>query len=134
MSQLNPQVQMIQNVYAAFGKGDIPAILAHLSADAEFSFAGGSRDVPWHGPWRGREGVRQFFSAIAEGVEFKAFEPISFAAGADAIAVRLRLVYQVRRTSRVVEEEQVHWWTLRGGDITSLTHFEDTAQVLAAVR
>lgn len=132
MSQSNSQVQTIQAIYAAFGKGDVPTILAHLSADAEFSFAGGSRDVPWHGPWRCQEGVQRFFSAIAEGVEFKTFEPMSFAAGSDAVAVRLHLVYQVRRTGRLVDEQQVHWWTLRDGKVTSLTHFEDTAQVIAA--
>lgn len=133
MSQSNSQVQVIQRIYAAFGKGDVPAIVEQLAPEAEFSFAGASPDVPWHGPWSGREGVQRFFSTIAEGVEFKTFEPLSFAAGTDAVAVRLHLVYQVRRTGRVVDEQQVHWWTLREGKIASLTHFEDTAQVVAAV-
>jgi ketosteroid isomerase-like protein len=127
-------MQTIQAVYSAFGQADVPSILAKLASDVEFSFAGGLREVPWHGPWRGHDGAARFFGALAEAVEFKTFEPLAFAAGTDSVAVRLRLVYQVRRTGRVVDEHQVHWWTLRDGKITSLTHFEDTAQVGAAVR
>ena len=134
MSQSNPHLQTIQAIYTAFGKGDVPAILAHVAADAEFSFAGGSADVPWHGPWRGHDGIQRFFASIGEGVEFKTFEPLGFAAGTDTVAVRLHLVYQVRRSGRVVDEHQVHWWTLRDGKIKTLTHFEDTAQVVAAAR
>jgi len=134
MSNQDPNLQTIQSIYAAFGKGDVPAILSMLSPDAEFAFAGGSAEVPWHGPWRGPAGITRFFSAIGESVEFKTFEPLGFAAGADTVAVRLHLVYKVRGSSRVVDEHQVHWWTFRDGKVTTLTHFEDTAQVIAAMR
>jgi ketosteroid isomerase-like protein len=132
MSQSNTQVQTIQAIYAAFGKGDVPAILACLTSDAEFSFAGGSPRVPWHGPWRGHASIQQFFTSIGEGVEFQTFEPVGFAAGPDTVAVRLHLTYRVRHSSRVVDEHQVHWWTFKDGKVSTLTHFEDTAQVIAA--
>ena len=134
MSQSSSDIQTIQAIYSAFGKGDVPAILASLAPDAEFSFAGGSPNVPWHGPWRGPEGIQRFFTAMGEGVEFKTFEPLDFAAGTDTVAVRLHLVYEVRRSKRVVDEHQVHWWVLRNGKVIALTHFEDTAQVVAAAR
>jgi ketosteroid isomerase-like protein len=133
MSQ-NPQLQTIQAIYTAFGKGDVPAILAHVTPDAEFSFAGGSPDVPWHGPWRGADGITRFFAEVGQGVEFQTFEPLGFATGEGTVAVRLHLVYRLRRSGRTVDEHQVHWWTLRDGKVASLTHFEDTAQVIAAAK
>jgi uncharacterized protein len=134
MTHLERNVQTIQAIYAAFGKGDVPSILGMVTDDAEFSFAGASLAVPWHGPWRAAAGITRFFGAVAEGVEFRTFEPLSFAAGSDTVAVRLRLTYQVRRTGRMVDEHQVHWWTLRDGKVCGLVHFEDTAQVVAAVQ
>jgi ketosteroid isomerase-like protein len=88
--------------------------------------------VPWHGPWRGAEQIGRFFATISENVDFEAFEPLAFAAGPDVVAVRLHLRYRIRKTGRFVDEHQVHWWTLRGDQVNALTHFEDTAQVLAS--
>jgi len=134
MTQPDRNVQTIQAVYAAFGKGDIPSILALVTEDAAFSFAGASPAVPWHGPWQGPAGIGRFFGAIGEAVEFRSFEPLSFTSGSDAVAVRLRLAYRVRANGRVVDEHQVHWWSFREGKVCGLVHFEDTAQVIAAAR
>jgi ketosteroid isomerase-like protein len=132
MTQFDLNIQTVQQIYAAFGKGDLPALTERLSSDAEFSFEGGSAQVPWHGPWRGSEQIGRVFAALSEHVAFEAFEPLAFAAGVDIVAVRLHLRYRVVRTGRRVDEHQVHWWTLRDGKVHTLTHFEDTAQVLAA--
>jgi uncharacterized protein len=134
MTNLDQNVQTIQAIYAAFGKGDVPSILRMVTDDAEFSFAGASPAVPWHGPWRAHAGIGRFFGAIADGVEFRAFEPQSFASGSDTVAVRLRLTYQVRHSGKMVDEHQVHWWTVRDGKVCGLVHFEDTAQVIAAMK
>ncbi|HVV88763.1 MAG TPA: nuclear transport factor 2 family protein [Kofleriaceae bacterium] len=123
---------LIESIYAAFGRGDVATILGHTTADAVYDFAGGSPAVPWHGPWRGHDGVTTFFTRLGETVEFETFTPLAFAAGGDAVAVRLHLRYRIRATGRVVDEQQVHWWTLRGGKVAALRHFEDTAQVIAA--
>ena len=127
-------ITTIQEVYAAFARGDVPAILSRSTGDVEFTFAGASPTVPWHGPWRGHDGLVGFFTRIAERVTFDEFAPLAFTAGGDAVAVRLRLRYRVNATGRAVDEEQVHWWTLRDGRVSGLTHFEDTAQVIAAAR
>lgn len=125
-------VQTIQALYAAFGAGDIPGVLARTTTDASFGFEGASPAVPWHGPWRGHDGLTRFFTTIGGAVTFEAFEPLHFTAGAGAVAVRLHLRYRVHATGKVVDEHQVHWWTMRDGKVAALTHFEDTAQVLAA--
>jgi uncharacterized protein len=130
--EIDRNVQTIQTVYAAFGRGDVPAILARLAPDARFAFAGGAPEVPWHGPWQGAAAITRFFGVLAEAVELQAFEPLAFAASPDAVAVRLHLRYVVRATGKTVDEQQVQWWTIRDGRISELVHFEDTAQVVAA--
>jgi len=126
-------VRTIQTIYEAFGRGDVPSIVERCSGDVEVSFEGGSATVPWHGPWRGHGGLGQFFSTLAETVEFQAFEPRHFTSSASAVAVLVHLRYKVRTTGKIVDELQVHWWSLRASKVVALHHHEDTAQVLAAV-
>ncbi len=40
-------VETVQQMYEAFGKGDVPAILAHLASDVEWEYGVNSTDVPW---------------------------------------------------------------------------------------
>ena len=133
MNDSETNVRTIQDIYEAFGRGDIPSIFERCSGDAEFSFEGAAPTVPWHGPWRGHAGLGQFFSTLAEAVEFQAFEPRHFTSSASAVAALVHLRYKVRATGKIVDELQVHWWSLRAGKVDALRHHEDTAQVLAAV-
>jgi len=127
-------VQSIQTLYEAFGRGDVPTILGLCAPSAEFSFEGASPAVPWHGPWKGHAGIGGFFSVLAEAVEFQGFEPRHFASSASEVAVLVHLRYKVRSTAKVVDQLQVHWWSLIDGKVAALRHHEDTAQVLAAVQ
>jgi ketosteroid isomerase-like protein len=127
-------IETIQALYAAFGRGDVPAILSSFAPDAVISFEGASKDVPWHGPWRGHGEIQRFFGVLAEEVEFEIFEPQRFTASPEAVAVHLHLRYQVRRTGKRVDARQIHWWTMRDGKVAAIAHFEDTAQVVAATR
>lgn len=133
MTDTTANIQTIQSIYAAFGRGDVAAIVARCAPDAQFGFEGASAAVPWHGPWRGPDGIGRFFGTLAETVEFLAFEPRDFAASAGAVAVLVHLKYKVRKTGRLVDQQQVHWWSLRDGKVQGLVHHEDTAQVRAAV-
>jgi ketosteroid isomerase-like protein len=48
--------------------------------------------------------------------------------------VHLKLAYTVKKTGKKVSEEQLQWWTLEGGKVSRLMHYEDTAQVVQAWR
>ena len=67
-------------------------------------------------------------------VELEAFEPRQLIAAGDDVVAHIRIAYTVKRTGKRVDEEQLHWWTVRDGKIARLRHFEDTAQVMAAWR
>lgn len=79
-------LETIQSVYAAFGRGDIPALLALIDATVEWNNPG-PREVPWAGSFRGHDGVGTFFSAIGASIDFEAFEPQAFFAQGDRVVV-----------------------------------------------
>jgi len=58
-------VAVIEAIYAAFGRGDIPAILAQLHGDVEWEYAQPSTDVPWFQPRRGREAAACTLTGLA---------------------------------------------------------------------
>lgn len=69
-------VQTVMNNYAAFGKGDIPAILATLAPNCTWYHAGNPAIVPFAGTFTGSEEIAsKFFASIPTAVEVTGFEP-----------------------------------------------------------
>jgi ketosteroid isomerase-like protein len=130
MSESN--VKLIQAVYEAFGRGDVPFIASKVRAEARWDFNVTHSDVPWHLPVTGPSEVPKFVAAFVDNVQLEAFEPRQFIAAGDEVIVHIRLAYVVKRTNKRVDQDQLHWWTVQDGKIERLRHFEDTAQVLAA--
>lgn len=54
-------IQLVADVYAAFGRGDIAFVLNALADDVEWHFPG-PEGIPLTGNRRGREQVAQFFA------------------------------------------------------------------------
>jgi len=128
MSEANRNT--VEAVYAAFGQGDVPFILDRVSDQTHWDFSVGPSVVPWHAPVRTKAELPRFFQAMAEHVTFEAFEPRAFLTDGRHVVVKLRVAYQVKRTGKRVDEEQVQWWSFDdGGRITALRHYEDTAAV-----
>jgi uncharacterized protein len=126
-------VRTVQEIYAAFGRGDIPALLNAVADDVEWSIAG-TPDVPHAGKRRGREEVAQFFPVLAATEEFEQFEPREFIAQGDQVVALGHLRSQVKATGRTYEQEWAQIWTLRDGKVTRLRTYEDTAAEAAAYR
>ena len=72
--------QTIFEIYKAFGRGDIPAILEKLSDWVEWDYSGSSNEVPWLMYRRGKEEVADYFAAVNE-LEFNNFIPKEILAG-----------------------------------------------------
>ena len=132
MTQTN--VKLIQTVYEAFGRGDVPFIASQVRPDARWDFNVTHSDVPWHVPVTGPAEVPKFLAAFMENVDLESFEPRQFIAMDEEVVVHVRIAYTVKRTGKRVEEDQLHWWKVKGGLVAGLRHFEDTAQVVSACR
>ena len=124
-------VAVVQQSYEAFGRGDVPGVLDHLTDNVVWAFQGPST-IPFAGVYRGREGIAQFFSLVGEALEFEQFEPREFVAQGDTVVV---LGYErsiAKATGRPLEQEWAHVYTLREGKIATGRFFEDTAAEVVA--
>src|SRR6478672_2061561 len=80
-------VKIVQDMYAAFGRGDIPGVLNHLTDDVVWTTYAPSDKIPWAGKLQGKDGVGKFFSLLNEAVEFSKFEPKEFIANGNKVVV-----------------------------------------------
>ncbi len=106
---MSNNVKCVQEIYAAFGRGDVVSILARVSDDTRWGFNGARPDVvPWHRPVAGRAELPGFFGALAENVEFSSFEPQRYIDGGDRVVVEVSVSYRVNRIGRPVAGTQLH--------------------------
>jgi len=64
----------VKEIYAAFGRGDVPAILDKLDENVEWETAIPVPGVPWLQTRRGRVNISAFFESLAP-LSFQRFEP-----------------------------------------------------------
>jgi uncharacterized protein len=127
-------VQVVQQIYAAFGSGDIPAVLALLDEAVVWRLAGPADVVPYAGPRRGRQEVGQCFQQLGESVEFQSFEPREYLVQGDRVVVLGTERGRVRATGKGFENDWAMVFIVREGLVTSLRTYEDTAAVVEAFR
>ena len=122
-------IETVQEIYGAFGRGDVPAILARLADDVEWEYGVNSTDVPWLQPRRGHAGAGGFFASLA-GFDIRRFEPTGFFESGSIVVVLLQLEGVVTATDRtVVEDDEVHIWHFGAeGKVTRFRHRADTHQ------
>ena len=125
-------VDVVQQGYEAFGRGDIPAVLELLTDDVEWTMQGPSV-IPFAGTFRGREGIAEFFTLLDETLEFEQFEPRKFVGQGDTVVVVGYERGLVKPTGRTFEQEWAHVYTLRDGKIATGLFLEDTAGLVDAL-
>jgi ketosteroid isomerase-like protein len=123
----------VQQIYHAFGQGDIQGILNRLAEDVAWEYGARSTDVPWLQPRRGRAQVTEFFHALAA-LEIRKFQPKVFLENGDVVVALIDVEATVRNTGRdVVEEDEVHiWYFDSAGKVNRFRHRVDTHQQWAA--
>jgi|ERR1043165_183443 ketosteroid isomerase-like protein len=130
---MSDNITKLQQMYAAFGRGDIDTILANVTDDVTWGTETVvSGDIPWYAVRSGREGVGNFFATLASEVDFKRFEPSIFAASGDDVFVRVDYDYTFKRNGKGAATGAVHQFTVRDGKVAKFRAFEDTAAVHAA--
>jgi ketosteroid isomerase-like protein len=127
-------VKTVQEAYAAFGRGDIPALLDLLSEDVSWLMPGPADIIPFAGRYEGREGVGRFFAALDGAEAVERFEPGEFVAQGDKVVVLGHYTGRIRANGQADDIEFVHVFTVRDGKITDYRQYNDTAPSIAAYR
>jgi ketosteroid isomerase-like protein len=119
-------VATVQAVYEAFGRGDVPAILAQLSDDVRWDHDTPSWGLPWYEPRTGPAEVAEFFRALGDNIILHRLEPANFLTGGNQVAVLLEVELEVKGGTEVRPEQEIHLWTFDDtGRINGFSHVID---------
>jgi ketosteroid isomerase-like protein len=117
---------IVQEVYAAFGRGDIPAILSLVASDVDWEFVG-SPGLAYAGQRTGPAGVGTFFADVSRTDNIHAFEPREFIEADSHVTVLGWERATAPDTSKDFESEWVHVWTVQDGKVSRWRGFFNTA-------
>jgi ketosteroid isomerase-like protein len=119
-------VDIITRIYEAFGRGDIPAIIGQLTDDVRWS-SHLEAIVPWHGQYKGKAEVLNFFNAIGQSVDVTVFAPQEFVAEGDTVVSLGDFACKVKATGKSSHTRWAFIWRLRDGKVYSYEQFHDPA-------
>lgn len=126
-------VETVQEIYAAFGRQDIPAILDKMADDVRWE-----HDVVDHGseilrPGTGPERVAQFFRTIGERLDITKFEVRNLLASGNQVAGVIDIELTDRASGQDLSDaSEVHLWTVEDGKVTAFRHHVDTHRYVLA--
>jgi ketosteroid isomerase-like protein len=121
-------IKTIAEVYEAFGRGDIAAILDAVTDDVDWAAEAASSAAPWYGVRRGKDAVAVFFSDFGSTMEVEEFAPVSFAANDTDVLTVVRFRARSRATGKAAEMNLHHYFKFRDGKVAYYRGTEDTAQ------
>lgn len=123
----------VQQIYAAFGRGDVPAIIEAMADDVDWEYGGATADVPWLQPGRGRAAVAAFFQALGTHLDFKSFTVNDILAGPNLVVGLVSFEATVKGTGRAFGEiDEAHIW--RFDDRGRVARFRHAANTHAHAR
>ncbi|MGV9329458.1 nuclear transport factor 2 family protein [Streptosporangium sandarakinum] len=116
---MSRNMEAVRAAYQAFTDGDLDRFIESLAPDfvSRQSIA-----VPWHGTYRGHDGVREMFGKVAEHAD-AVYEPSRFIEGDEHIVVvgDARLV--PRSTGAATTVRELHVWQIKDGRLLGLEVF-----------
>ncbi|SRR6266542_28611 len=119
-------VETVKEIYAAFGRGDIQAILDKLDENVEWETAVPVEGVPWHQPRRGRGSIPGFFEAPAP-LQFNRFEPHTFFETGDKVLALIEMDITSQGMQYLFPLEGHLWQFNSAGKVVKYDHVTDTA-------
>lgn len=118
--------QLVRDAYAAFKRGDIPAVLKEMSDDVAWFLPGPKDIVPISGQRRGRAEVGAFFATLAETQEPEEFEPTELIAQGEMVVALGHYRWRVKATGRRFESDFAHVFTIKNGKVVKFHEYFDT--------
>jgi uncharacterized protein len=125
-------VRTVQEMYAAFGRGDVASILERLTEDVVWT-SHFDPVVPWGGTFTGKAQVPRFFEAIFSTVDVEGFEPTEWVVEGDAVVSLGEFACRVKSTGKRSRTRWVFVWRFREGQVSAYEQFHDPA-IAAAFR
>lgn len=132
---MSTPLQTVQQIYAAFGRGDIPAIVALLDDEVQWEtwadHSAQAAGVPWLRAGTGKAAALRFFEEISRW-RFEDFQVLGLMASESQVAAEVKVDAVVPGGKRLRDEEMHLWNVNAAGKVTRFRHYADTAKHIAA--
>jgi len=119
-------VDTVKEIYAAFGRGDVPAILDKLDDNVEWETETSAQGVPWLEPRRGKANIAGFFEALAP-LQITRFVPHTFFESGDKVFVLIAFDATRHGKSYSIPNNGHLWQFNAAGKVVKYDHVTDTA-------
>ncbi|MDE3244969.1 MAG: nuclear transport factor 2 family protein [Acidobacteriota bacterium] len=123
----------MQSIYAAFGRADVPAILAHLAPGIEWVVAG-APTIPDGRTHRGPADVATFFQSLDSLLQFTSFEPKEFLSDGEVVVALGSYQSSGRATGRAADDDWAMVWRFKEGRVVHYQAHLDTLSVAKSLR
>ena len=130
MTTTATSVDLVKNLYAAFGRGDIPTILASLTADCQWISSG--EGIPNSGHYVGPAGAAEFFQKLAASEDVTRFEPREYFTSGDDVIAHGFEECRIKSNGRMVSTTWMMLFRIRQGKVAYFETVYDTAAYAAA--
>jgi ketosteroid isomerase-like protein len=127
MTVTSTALELVQSMYAAFGRGDVGYLLEQLSPDCQWVAPG--EGVPSAGTYVGA-GAEAFFEKLATSEEFTAFEPREFFVKGDDVIALGHEACKSKLTGKTAATNFAMLFRVREGKVYYFEVFYDTAAYL----
>jgi ketosteroid isomerase-like protein len=119
--------EIVENAYASFAKGDVPAALSAMADDIQWTEADGF-------PWRARTSVPRRCSkgcscGLGEIGDDFAVMPEQFVADRDTVVALRSYGWKHKSSGEPAVVKMVHVWTMEGGNAIAFQQHVDTIRV-----
>lgn len=125
--------QIIDNMYKAFGTGDIPTVLGGMDPNIEWNEAESNRLAdgnPYIGPDAILNGV--FARLVADHEYFKLADIELHEMSNNKVLATLRYDAKNKETGKAYNAQVAHLWTLKDGKVVAFQQYVDTKKLADA--
>jgi uncharacterized protein len=123
-------LQILQGGYEAFGRGDVPSVLAIFDPNIEWREAEGNPYKPDGTAWVGGEAIVQnLFMRLGTDWDGFAATPKEFHDAGDSIVVECGYTGVYKATGKRLDAQACHVWRFSDGKATSFQQYVDTGQM-----
>ncbi|MBM4188779.1 MAG: nuclear transport factor 2 family protein [Gemmatimonadetes bacterium] len=123
-------VNLLKNLYAAFGRGDIPTVLGAMSQDIHWHEAESNPYMPSGEALVGADAVlNNLFMKLGADWDGFAVHPKSFHDAGDSVIVEARYSGRYKATGKSMDTQVCHVWDVKGGKVTRFQQYADTAKL-----
>ncbi len=130
----NRNMAVVQGIFDAFNKGDLPTILSSFSEDADFREPGPEKVMPWVKPRKGREEIAAYLGEVMQYLQFQPLEIRKIFAQDNHVIVIGYACIKVLKNGQHAEAEFVMTFELKNGEVVHYRNYYDTYKFVAAIR